>query len=207
MSAASRARLGSNRTSRRAVLLTATAAAAALTLTACSSGGKTGGTGDTNFVTGNDGIDTAAQGKRDAAPVLSGKTIDGEQLSTADYKGKILVVNVWGSWCTPCRAEAKNLQAVSEKLKGQGVQFVGINTRDTNTTSAINFEKEFGVTFPSLYDPTGKQMLRFKKGTLNPQLIPSTLVIDREGKIAARALMALSEDNLMGMIKPVLAEK
>lgn len=114
---------------------------------------------------------------------------------------------MWGSWCTPCRAEAKNLQAVSEKLKGQGVRFVGINTRDTNTTSAINFEKEFGVTFPSLYDPTGRQMLRFKKGTLNPQLIPSTLVIDRSGKIAARALMALSEDTLTGMIKPVLAEK
>ncbi|MCX5332306.1 MULTISPECIES: TlpA disulfide reductase family protein [unclassified Streptomyces] len=195
------------RTNRRAVLFTATAAAAALTLTACSSGGKVGGSGDTNFITGNDGVDTASEGKRDAAPVLSGKTIDGEQLSTADYKGKVLVVNVWGSWCTPCRAEAKNLQAVSEKLKGQGVQFVGINTRDTNTTSAINFEKEFGVTFPSLYDPTGKQMLRFKKGTLNPQLIPSTLVIDRSGKIAARALMALSEETLTGMIKPVLAEK
>jgi peroxiredoxin len=195
------------RTNRRVVLFTATAAAAALTLTACSSGGKVGGSGDTNFITGNDGVDTVAQGKRDAAPVLSGKTIDGEQLSTADYKGKILVVNVWGSWCTPCRAEAKNLQAVSEKFKDQGVQFVGINTRDTNTTSAINFEKEFGVTFPSLYDPTGKQMLRFKKGTLNPQLIPSTLVIDRSGKIAARALMALGEDTLTGMIKPVLAEK
>lgn len=195
------------RTKRRAVLFTATAAAAALTLTACSSGGKTGGSGDTNFVTGNDGIDTVAQGKRDAAPVLSGKTIDGKQLSTADYKGKILVVNIWGSWCTPCRAEAKNLQAVYAKYQDQGVQFVGINTRDTNTTSAINFEKEFGVTFPSLYDPTGKQMLRFKKGTLNPQLIPTTLVIDRSGKLAARALMALSEDNLLGMIKPVLAEK
>ena len=207
MSAASRARLGSNRTNRRAVLFTATAAAAALTLTACSSGGKVGGSGDTNFITGNDGVDTVAQGKRDTAPVLSGKTIDGKQLSTADYKGKILVVNVWGSWCTPCRAEAKNLQAVSEKFKTQGVQFVGINTRDTNTTSAINFEKEFGVTFPSLYDPTGRQMLRFKKGTLNPQLIPSTLVIDRSGKIAARALMALGEDTLTGMIKPVLAEK
>ncbi|MDN3028871.1 TlpA disulfide reductase family protein [Streptomyces sp. S.PB5] len=195
------------RTSRRTVLLTATAAAAALTLSACSSGGTSGGTGDTKFVTGNNGIDTVAQGKRDTAPVLSGKTIDGGELSTADYKGKVLVVNIWGSWCTPCRAEAKNLQAVYAKYKDQGVQFVGINTRDTNTTSAINFEKEFGVTFPSLYDPTGKQMLRFKKGTLNPQLIPTTLVIDREGKLAARALMALGEENLLGMIKPVLAEK
>ncbi|MFF1294070.1 MULTISPECIES: TlpA family protein disulfide reductase [unclassified Streptomyces] len=195
------------RTSRRAVLLTAPALAAALTLTACSSGGTSGGGGDTNFVTGKNGIATVAKDKRATAPVLSGKTIEGEQLSTADYKGKILVVNVWGSWCSPCRAEAPNLQKVYADLKDQGVQFVGINTRDTNTTSALNFEKQFGVTYPSLYDPTGKQMLRFKKGTLNPQLIPSTLVIDRDGKIASRALQALGEDTLLGMIKPVLAEK
>jgi hypothetical protein len=63
------------------------------------------------------------------------------------------------------------------------------------------------VSFPSLYDPTGKLMLRFKKGTLNPQAVPSTLVLDREGKIAARSLAGLSEDNLRKMIAPVLAEK
>ena len=210
MSAASSAFQRPNRTKRtrrRAVLLTATAAAAALTLTACSSGGVSGGGGDTNFVTGNNGVDTVAQGKRTAAPELSGKTIDGKSLSTADYKGKVLVLNVWGSWCSPCRAEAKNLQTVYDQVKGQGVEFVGLNTRDASTTLAKSFEKEFGITYPSLFDPTGKQMLRFKKGTLNPQLIPSTLVIDRDGKIAARALQALSEDTLLGMIKPVLAEK
>ncbi|MET9829039.1 TlpA disulfide reductase family protein [Streptomyces sp. NPDC006385] len=201
MSAARRAR------SRVALLATTSAAVAALTLSACGSGGTSGGGGDTNFVTGNNGIATVPQGKRADAPELSGKTIDGKQLSTADYKGKILVVNVWGSWCPPCRAEAKNFQTVYQDLKDQGVEFVGINTRDTSTTPAKAFEKEFGVTYPSLYDPTGKQMLRFKKGTLNPQLIPSTLVIDREGGIAARALQPLSEDTLRSMIKPVLAEK
>ena len=117
------------------------------------------------------------------------------------------MLNVWGSWCGPCRLEAKNFVKVSEDLKDQGVQFVGINTRDTSTTPARAFEKAHGVTYPSLYDPTGKLMLRFKKGTLNPQLIPSTLVIDRDGKIAARALQALSEEKLLGMLKPVLAEK
>ncbi|GHG38557.1 hypothetical protein GCM10018980_11430 [Streptomyces capoamus] len=87
------------------------------------------------------------------------------------------------------------------------MQFVGINTRDTSTTPAVNFEKEHGVEYPSLYDPTGKLMLRFKKGTLNPQLIPSTLVIDRHGRVAARALEALDDTALTGMLKPVLAEK
>ncbi|QOV36408.1 TlpA family protein disulfide reductase [Streptomyces ferrugineus] len=201
MSAARRAR------SRTALLAAASAAAAALALSACTSGGTSGGGGDTNFVTGSNGIDTVAQGKRAAAPELSGKTIDGKQLSTTAYKGKIVVINVWGSWCPPCRAEAKNFQTVYEDVKGQGVEFLGINTRDTSTTPAKAFEKEFGVTYPSLYDPTGKQMLRFGKGTLNPQAIPSTLVIDRDGKIAARALQPLSEETLRSMIKPVLAEK
>ena len=206
MSAASRSRT-STRTRSRAVLLTATAAAAALTLSACSSGGTSGGGGDTNFVTGNNGIDTVPAGKRTAAPDLSGRTIDGKQLNVADYKGQVVVVNVWGSWCSPCRAEAKYFAKVSKEYDGKGVQFVGINTRDTSTGVAIAFEKDYGITYPSLYDPTGKQMLRFKKGTLNPQLIPSTLVFDREGKIAARALQPLAEEDLLGMLKPVLAEK
>jgi peroxiredoxin len=201
MSAARRAR------SRTALLAATSAAAAALALSACTSGGMSGGGGDTNFVPGANGIDTAAQGERAAAPELSGKTIDGKQLSTADYKGKVLVINVWGSWCPPCRAEAKNFQTVYDDVKDQGVEFVGINTRDTSTTPAKAFEKEYGVTYPSLYDPTGKQMLRFGKGTLNPQAIPSTLVVDRDGKIAARTLQPLSEEKLRGMIKPVLAEK
>jgi len=208
MSAACRADQRPNRTRRsRAALLTAGAAVAALVLSACGSGGTSGGAGNTNFIAGKNGIDTAAKGDRDAVPDLSGKTIDGKQLDVADYKGKVVVVNVWGSWCGPCRAEAKNLERVYQDTKGQGVQFIGINTRDGSTSPAVAFEKEFGVTYPSLYDPTGKLMLRFKKGTLNPQLIPSTLIIDRDGKVAARTLQALSEETLRKMLNPVLAEK
>ncbi|MFE1247511.1 TlpA family protein disulfide reductase [Streptomyces sp. NPDC058735] len=209
MSAASRAPLRSNRTRRppRALLLTAGAAAAALTLSACGSGGTSGGGGDTNFVLGEDGIATADKGERADAPDLSGRTVDGKQLNVDDYKGKVVVVNVWGSWCPPCRAEAPGFQKVSQDLKDQGVQFVGINTRDTGTGPALAFEKAYGVTYPSLYDPTGKLMLRFERGTLNPQAIPSTLVLDRQGRIAARSLQALSEEKLRKMIAPVLAEK
>lgn len=193
--------------SRRAALIGAGAAVTALTLSACSSGGTSGGGGDTNFVMGKDGISTAKKGERAQAPDLSGKTIAGGQLDVASYKGKVVVLNVWGSWCSPCRAEAPNFEKVYKDLKDKGVQFVGINTRDPKTRNALAFEKQQGVTYPSLYDPTGKLMLRFKKGTLNPQAIPSTLVLDREGKIAARSLSALSEDKLRSMIDPVLAEK
>ena len=200
MSAASRARS-------RAVLSTAGVAVAALVLSACSSGGTSGGSGNTNFITGSDGIATVKKGDRQAAPDLSGKTIDGKTLSTADYKGKVLVVNVWGSWCSPCRAEADNLVQVAKATADKDVQFVGLNTRDTSTEPAVAFEKKYAVPYPSLYDPTGRLMLRFKKGTLNPQAIPSTIVIDRDGKIAARALQALSEEKLREMLDPVIAEK
>ena len=199
---------GTNRVrGRTAVPTCGTVAAALLLLTACGSGGTSGGAGDTGFVTGSDGIATVGKGSRTAAPDLSGETIDGGQLDVADYKGKIVVLNVWGSWCGPCRLEAKNFVKVSEDLKDRGVQFVGINTRDTSTTPAIAFEKAHGVKYPSLYDPTGKLMLRFEKGTLNPQAIPSTLVLDREGKVASRSLAALSEANLRKMLEPILAEK
>ncbi|MFF7389986.1 TlpA family protein disulfide reductase [Streptomyces scabiei] len=196
------------RTSRsRAALLSAGAAALALTLSACAGGGIEGGGGQTGFITGSDGIATVEKGDRDTAPDLSGKTIDGKQLDLSAYQGKIIVLNVWGSWCAPCRAEAPNLAKVSEDLADQGVQFVGINTRDTSTRPAIAFEKQYEVEYPSLYDPTGKLLLRFEKGSLNPQLIPSTLVIDRDGKLAARTQQALSEEKLRKMLDPILAEK
>ena len=207
MSAASRAPVRSNRARRRTVLTTAGAAVATLLMSACSSGGTSGGGGDTNFVMGKDGISTAKKGERAAAPDLSGKTVNGGQLDVASYKGKVVVLNVWGSWCAPCRAEAPNFEKVYQDLKTKGVQFVGINTRDTSTQNAVAFEKQQGITYQSLYDPTGKLMLRFKRGTLNPQAVPSTLVLDREGRIAARSLAALSEDKLRKMIAPVLAEK
>lgn len=210
MSAASSVPLRSNRARsarRRAVLTSAGAAVAALLMAACSSGGTSGGGGDTNFVMGKDGISTAKKGERAAAPDLSGKTVNGGQLDVASFKGKVVVLNVWGSWCAPCRAEAPGLEKVYQSLQTKGVQFVGINTRDTSVQNAVAFEKQMGVTFPSLYDPTGKLMLRFQKGTLNPQAVPSTLVLDRQGRIAARSLAALSEDKLRSMIDPVLAEK
>lgn len=209
MSAASRAPLRSNRTAaraRRRVALTTGATAVALLATACGSGGTSGGGGNTGFVTGADGISTVDKGERADAPDLSGETVDGGHVDVDDYKGKVVVLNVWGSWCPPCRAEAKNFEKVYQDVKDQGVQFVGINTRDTSTGPARAFEKEFGVSYPSLYDPAGKLMLRFEKGTLNPQAIPSTLVIDREGKVAARTLQALSEEKLRKMLEPFLTD-
>ncbi|MFJ9680867.1 TlpA family protein disulfide reductase [Streptomyces sp. NPDC101194] len=195
---------------RRFTLLAAPAAVVALALTLTACGGddnKAGGGGNTNFVTGSGGISTVDKGDRKPAPKLDGETLEGKQLDVADYKGKVVVLNMWGSWCGPCRLEAQYFSRVAKETKDKGVQFVGINTRDPQKGPAQSFEKDYGVPYPSLYDPTGKLMLRFPKGTLRPQAIPSTVVLDRDGKIAARSLTALDSDKLHKMIDPLIAEK
>ncbi|MFP1628917.1 TlpA family protein disulfide reductase [Streptomyces sp. 5K101] len=192
----------------RAALLTALVAAGALTLSACGEGGKSGGGGDTNFVTGSGGIDTVAKGERQAPHELKGETLEGEPLDVADLKGKIVVMNVWGSWCPPCRSEAPYFAKVAKETEAKGVEFVGINTRDSKKEPALAFEKDYGIEYPSLYDPIGKLIVNgFPKGSLNPQAIPSTIVLDRDGKIAARSLKALDDEELHKIIDPLIAEK
>ncbi|MBZ6477388.1 TlpA family protein disulfide reductase [Streptomyces griseocarneus] len=197
--------------SRRRTTLPAAAVAvmAALTLSACGSGKTSGSGGQTQFVQGTGGVSVVKErGDRQDAPDLSGKTLEGKQLDVADaYKGKIVVLNVWGSWCSPCRAEAPNLVKVANDYKDKGVQFVGLDTRDPDPAPGLKFEKEFEVPYPSLYDSSGKLLLRFPKGSLNPQAIPSTVFIDRDGKIAARALKALTEEELRKTLDPLVAEK
>ncbi|MFD4988086.1 TlpA family protein disulfide reductase [Streptomyces sp. NPDC058374] len=199
----------SRRVLSRRLALTASAAVAALLLTACGEGdgGSAQSGSGANYVAGKDGVSEVAKGDRKDAPEIKGETLDGGTFDLADHQGEVVVVNVWGSWCAPCRAEAPNLVKVAADTADQGVQFVGINTRDPNKGPAVAFEKDYEVEYPSLYDPQGKQILRFPRGSLSPQAIPSTVVIDRDGKIAARTLQAVSEKQLRAMIDPVLAEK
>lgn len=178
----------------------------ALAVAACSSSGSSA-TGESNFVGGTGEIAVVRPADRKPAPELSGKTVSGGQDSLAAHKGKVVVVNIWGSWCAPCIAEAANLVNVANADRAKGVQFLGINTRDLVISNAARFEKNHQVPYPSLFDPYGKLMLRFPKGSLNPQSIPATMVIDRQGRIAVRALKALSEDELNKIIDPIAAEK
>ncbi|MGW9040014.1 TlpA disulfide reductase family protein, partial [Streptomyces sp. NPDC055721] len=118
----------------RRTLLAVGVLSAALALSACSgdSNGKSGGGGNTNFVSNPGGISTAAKGERAATGKLAGETLDGKQLDVADLKGNVVVLNAWGSWCAPCRAEAPHFAKVAKELEGKGVEFVGLNTRDPN---------------------------------------------------------------------------
>ncbi|MGP4110097.1 TlpA family protein disulfide reductase [Streptomyces sp. 4N509B] len=175
-------------------------------LTACSGDQAGPSGGDTQIVQGTGEITTVPVADREQAPELTGESLDGGQLSLSDYRGEVVVLNIWGSWCAPCRAEAPHLVAVAEETADQGVQFLGINTRDRDRTPALTFEEDYGIGFPSFYDPSGRLLLEFPSGSLNPQAIPTTIVVDREGRIAARALLALTDDELRSIIEPIVAE-
>ncbi|MFF3730331.1 TlpA family protein disulfide reductase [Streptomyces sp. NPDC002476] len=191
----------------RSVLFAAGTAVAAIALSACGTGGTSSSSGsDTNLVNADAGASLEKEGDRLKAPRLTGETVDGKKLDTADYRGKVIVFNVWGSWCGPCRAEADHLVKVSNDLADDGVQFIGINTRDPQTSPALAFEKNYKIPYPSLHDPAGKLLLRFPKGVFNAQTVPTTIFVDRKGRIAGRIIGGASEERLRGMLNPILAE-
>ena len=184
--------------------MAALTAVALLALTGCSSGSSSEATG-TSFVAGDGSIVLLDPAERVAAPDLVGTTLDGQQLSSAGLAGDVLVVNVWASWCAPCRSEAPSLERLSKEFADQGVSFIGLNTRDSDT-SARSFVERFGITYPNVVDRDGVLQLGFRE-SLPPRAIPSTLVIDRSGRVAARVLGAVSESSLSGVIEAVADEK
>jgi thiol-disulfide isomerase/thioredoxin len=169
-------------------------------LVGCTGGGGDNGAGsagnaNARFVSGSGTVTTIPAGERQAAPALVGESLTGSRISLADFEGKVVVLNVWGSWCAPCRKEAPDLVAAAKTLKPVGVEFLGVNTRDNDRGPARAFVRTFKVPYPSVYDPNGEQLLGFRE-TLPPSAIPSTLVIDRQGRVAARVLGALSQRTL-----------
>lgn len=160
--------------------------------------------GEQGFVAGDGSIVVLPVEQRRPAPELAGELLSGGALSTADLAGAVVVVNVWASWCAPCRAEAPDLQAVWDATADGGVQFVGLNTRDSQA-AARSFVRRFELTYPQLLDPDGRLQLLFRD-TLPPQAIPSTIVVDKQGRVAARALGAVSQSTLLGLIEPLVRE-
>jgi thiol-disulfide isomerase/thioredoxin len=172
--------------------------AAVLLLAGCSTtAGADQSTPDGGFVAGDGSIVVLPAEERVPAPDLQGTTLDGEQFRLADHVGMPVVLNVWASWCAPCRAEAPTLAAMAVELEGQ-VQFVGLDTRDSDDP-ARSFVKRFNVPYPNVIDRDGQLQLLFGD-SLPPQAIPSTVVIDSQGRVAARALGRVSEASLRGMI-------
>ncbi|MBN6055795.1 TlpA family protein disulfide reductase [Nonomuraea sp. RK-328] len=160
--------------------------------------------GDTRFVAGDGTMQVFPAADRKPAPPIEGETLDGGRASLAAHKGKVVVLNFWASWCGPCRAEAPVLKDVAAKTKGSGVEFVGIDFKDRKA-DAQAFERTEQTGYPSIFDQPGKVALAFQ-GTVPPAAIPSTLVIDEQGRIAARALGAVRYQDLMDTVTKVRDE-
>ena len=165
-------------------------------LTACGGGGTS--SSQESFVAGNGSVTFINSDKRVEAPVLSGMTLSG-----TNYKfnvGQVAVVNVWASWCSPCRAEAPTLAALSNKYRD--VAFIGILTRD-NPATAEAFQRRFALPYPTLIDDS---LLIGFKGSLPANAIPSTVVIDKKGQVAARISGEITVASLSDLIERVSAE-
>ena len=136
-------------------------------------------------------------GQRKPAPVLSGTTLQGQPLSVS-YPGHVTVINLWGSWCTPCREEAPDFAEAYTKYKSKGVEFIGINTRD-NDAAAIAYTTELAIGYPSLRDPADN--LAAKLSPFVPSdSVPTAVIIDAHGDVAVRILGTVTAAQLDAQI-------
>jgi thiol-disulfide isomerase/thioredoxin len=140
---------------------------------------------------------------RISGPELTDPT---KTVSLDDFPGKVVVINVWGQWCGPCRSEITELQKVYEATRDRGVAFLGIDVRDNNRDAAVDFVVDRKVTFPSIYDPAMRTMIAFG-GRYPTTVIPSTVVLDRKHRVAAVFLRELLAEDLQPLVERLAAEK
>ena len=172
-----------------------------LALTGCTS---LDDAGDKGFVTGDGQVTRLAVDDREGAIDYEGEDLDGNPLALSDYRGAPVVVVVWGAWCGPCRAEAPDVVAAAEELEGEA-DFVGLDIRDPSPVNAQSFVRTFDVPYRSFYSPDGKAMLPFR-GVLTPNSIPSFVVLDEDGRVAASIIGQLpSTDTLVELTRDVAA--
>ncbi|WP_411701436.1 TlpA family protein disulfide reductase [Conyzicola sp.] len=192
------------------VLFSAAAAAVALTLLAgCASDplAEQYSAGTTkNYISGEGTISEYKVADRGEPVVFEGETDSGEPVSSADYAGQVLVLNFWYAGCPPCRVEAPELEEVNQAFAGQDVAFLGVNVRD-QAAQSLSFAQTLGVTYPSVMDADDGNLLLAFAGKVAPNAVPTTLVIDREGRVAARFLGAIDgPSSLRTIINDTLAE-
>ncbi|GAA4171011.1 TlpA disulfide reductase family protein [Gryllotalpicola koreensis] len=163
--------------------------------------------GDNKGYISGTGVTEVKPADRKDPVTFSGKTTEGSTFSSSAHRGDVIVVNFWYAQCPPCRLEAKELQKIAAKYEPQGVDFIGINTRD-DQPSAVSFDKTFGVTYPSILDADrGKAQLAFS-GVYRPNSTPTTVILDRKGRVAARieGPVTAQPSTVETLIDSVLAE-
>ncbi|GAA0353957.1 MAG: TlpA family protein disulfide reductase [Propionibacteriaceae bacterium] len=158
---------------------------------------------DEGFVAGDGSLTILPIDRRPTAPVIEGVTLDDQPWTSAKISDKVIVYNVWGSWCAPCVSEAPALVRASRRLDNQAA-FVGLNTRDFDKAAPRAFVRAYEIPYVNLFDPQGALILRFS-GELPPNAIPSTIVIDRQGRLAARIIGETTEATLVGLVQDIAA--
>ncbi|WIA99149.1 TlpA disulfide reductase family protein [Curtobacterium sp. MCBA15_012] len=184
----------------RIATVAATALIAALALAGCSSNdslSKQYGSGTTqNYISGDGAVTEVSAGDRKDPVDFTAKDTDGDTISAKDLRGKVVVLNFWYAGCPPCRAEAKYLNEVHDQYQGQDVAFVGVNVRDEEGSAAA-FERTFGVDYPTVLDAkTGTVQLALS-GQIAPNAVPATIVLDKQGRVAARVLGAVDGPSIL----------
>jgi len=159
------------------------------------------------YIAGDGTISEFPADQRGEPIEFTGTTIEGDPLGSADLDGEVAVVNFWYAGCAPCRAEAPLLQEVYEEFDGNGAAFVGVNVRDQAATAA-SFEEAFGITYPSIVDANDGAVQYAFAGDVPPAAVPTTLVLDAEGRVAARILGQLKDASILEtIVRDVVAEQ
>jgi len=163
---------------------------------------------DKGYVAGDGSSISIPPAERTEPVVFEGVSEHGKTISSEDTLGSVTVVNFWYAGCAPCRAEAPDLVAAHEQFAPEGVSFIGVNTRD-QSAQAIQFAEQFGVTYPSIMDNEGgRSVQRAFAGQVPLNAVPTTLVLDAEGRVAHRVLGQLAgESQLRTLIEETLAEE
>jgi thiol-disulfide isomerase/thioredoxin len=162
------------------------------------------GGSDTTTVDGDPSAVLYTAGHRPVAPGFTGTTLTGSKLSLSSYRGQVVVLNFWGSWCVPCREEATTLAAVASRYRPSGVSFLGVDVRDT-TASAQAFVSQFHVGYPSVGDP-GSLITADFSDVVPIAATPTTLVVDRTGHIAGAVFGAVTYSDLTAILARVTAK-
>ncbi|MCQ6271850.1 TlpA family protein disulfide reductase [Pseudarthrobacter sp. R1] len=157
-----------------------------------------------NYVAGDGSVTEYSTALRGAPIELDVPMMDGTQLTSADLQGKVAVLNFWYAACAPCRLEAPTLEALDQEFAPKGVVFKGVNLRDDAATGEA-FERSFGITYPSVLDKSGTVLLAMSQ-YVPPQAVPTTLVIDKQGRVAARILGVAEKSTLRALLTDAIAE-
>lgn len=187
----------------RGVLAAVAVIAATMSLTACTNNDKLAGQylegSNKGYVAGDGTILEIPADQRTKVVTFSGVDENGATISSSDYLGQVLVVNFWYAGCAPCRAEAPMLQQINAGFTPGTAAMLGINVRDQAGT-VKSFNEKFGITYPSILDAdSGSVQLAFT-GTVPANAVPTTLVLDQQGRVAARILGRVADASILTTI-------